>query len=67
MTESSTYAPALSRVRVDAQATRVAIKIRSTKKLITIVLFLMAVTPLCKFVIEWLVSLHIATTVSALE
>src|SRR4030043_464224 len=48
MTESSTYSPVLSRVRVDAQATKV-ISIRSTKQLITTFFFFIAMTPLCKF------------------
>jgi hypothetical protein len=39
-------------VRVDAQATKVAISTRSTKQRITIFLFFIAVTPLCKFVVK---------------
>jgi hypothetical protein len=48
MTESSTYSPVLSCVRVDAHATKV-ISIRSTKQRTTIFPFFIAVTPLCKF------------------
>jgi hypothetical protein len=36
-------------VRVDAQATKVVISIRSTKQRIMIFLFFIAVTPPCKF------------------
>jgi hypothetical protein len=49
MTESSTNSPVLSWVRVAAQAAKVAISIRSTKKWITIFLFFIAITPICKF------------------
>jgi hypothetical protein len=57
MTESSTYSPVLSCVDVDAQAIKMVvvlvISIRSTKQWITIFLFFIAVTPLCKFVVKW--------------
>jgi hypothetical protein len=46
MTESSIYSPALSCVRVDAQAAKTAISIRSAKKWIAIFLFFIAVIPL---------------------
>jgi hypothetical protein len=47
MTESSTYSPVLSCLGVDAQETKVANNIRTSKKGITTVLFFIAGTPPC--------------------
>ena len=56
MTESSTYSPVLSWVRVDEQAAKVAISIRSTKQWIAIVLFFIAVTPICNLLVKVLIA-----------
>jgi hypothetical protein len=51
-------------VGVDAQAAKAAISIRSTKQWIMRFLFFIAITPLFKFVVKWLIAIPFLLKIS---